>query len=87
MARCADKDDRGSVTFGLAHPYRLAVFCVPGIDVKLDQIHAFMWLALKYQESGRTRLAKHTATYVRQHTLRLLSDWLAGADFNEEAIH
>lgn len=88
MAHSADCDDRRSVTFGLARPYRLTWLVTKnGPAVQLESIHAFMWLALKYQESKRKRLAKHTASYMRQQSLRLLTEWLLSADFDKENVH
>ena len=87
MARVIDSDDCRSVTFGLANPCRLTVLDVPGYQVQMDEIHAFMWLALKYQEAGRKRMAKHAAYAIRKNTLRLLETWLQAARFEEGAIH
>ena len=87
MARVIDSDDCRSVTFGLADPLRLTVLDVPGYTVEMDEIHAFMWLALKYQEAGRKRMAKHAAYAIRKNTLRLLETWLQAARFEEGAVH
>lgn len=87
MARVIDADDRRSVTFGLHNPCRLIVLDVPGYQVQMDEIHAFMWLALKYQEAGRKRMAKHAAFAIRKNTLRLLEAWLESARFDEDAIY
>ena len=87
MARAIDSDDRRSVTFGLADPCRLTVLDVPGYKVEMDEVHAFMWLALKYHEAGRKRMAKHAAYAIRKNTLRLLEAWLSEAKFEEGAVH
>lgn len=87
MARVIDADDRRSVTFGLHNPCRLIVLDVPGYQVQMDEIHAFMWLSLKYHEANRKRMAKHAAYAIRKNTLRLLEEWLKAARFEEGAVH
>lgn len=87
MARLIDPDDRKSVTFGLANPCRLTILNVPGYQVQMDEIHAFMWLSLKYQEAGRKRMSKHAALAIRKNTLRLLETWLTDAKFKEGDVH
>lgn len=87
MARLIDTDDCRSVTFGLANPCRLTILNVSGYQVQMDEVHAFMWLALKYQEAGRKRMAKHAAFAIRKNALRLLETWLADAKFKEGDVH
>jgi hypothetical protein len=87
VARLIDPDDRRSVTFGLADPCRLTILNVSGYQVRIDEVHAFMWLALKYQEAGRKRMAKHAAYAIRKNALRLLEAWLADARFKEGDVH
>lgn len=87
MARYIDSDDRQSVTFDLANPCRLTVLDVPGYQVEMDEIHAFMWLSLKYQEASRKRMAKHAAYSIRKNATRLLTVWLEQARFLEGAVH
>lgn len=86
--KLADGDDRPGETLGLAHPKRRALLAVNGGPVvHLDQVHAFLWLTLKYQWAGRDCQTNLEAEAVRRQSLRLLNDWLAGADFAEKAIH
>lgn len=86
--RAIDADDRPSVNFGLSHPCRVTTLSVGGVPtVRLEEIHAFLWLALKYQEAGRKRLSADVSARVKRHAIRLLAEWLNAADFKQEATH
>jgi hypothetical protein len=87
VARLIDPDDRRSVTFGLADPCRLTILNAPGHLIRMDEVHAFMWLSLKYQETRRKRMPKHTAFTMRKNVMRLLDQWLLKAQFNEGEVH
>ena len=70
----------------LKNPFRLNRLCTAGQrPILIEEIHAFLWLSLKYQES---KSARYDPTG-RIHTsmTRLLGEWLEGAEFEDGAVH